>query len=170
MSRVQPARRIIFSLATVTPSSIGRSLALPPSSFSSALLPLELLTRSDKQRILPWLRLVVKSVHARQIAFRNQLRLGLKPVLHVVPLLRALVHISEIRSSGDLILGGRELIFESLLFLNRGQTGRDWRLLISLLVELVVFHKAVAPTGLKSRSAPSLTASRVSFTKTADFS
>jgi len=42
----------------------------------------------------------MKAVNPGEVAFRQQLRLGIQPVLHITPGLRALVDIKEVRPSG----------------------------------------------------------------------
>ena len=58
-------------------------------------------TRGDPRRIV--LSAVMKAVNPGKIAFRQQLLLGFQPVLHIVPGLRALVHIIEVGSSGHFV-------------------------------------------------------------------
>jgi hypothetical protein len=50
-----------------------------------------------------FLRFVVKSMCAGAIAFRDQLRLGIQPVLHMLALRRTLVHIAKIGPPGDFV-------------------------------------------------------------------
>ena len=57
------------------------------------------------------LRPVMKTMNARLVAFRDQLRLSLKPVLHLVAVLRTLVHISEICPPGHFLRFRRESNF-----------------------------------------------------------
>ena len=49
------------------------------------------------------LRLVVKPMNPGEVAFRDQFRLGLQPVLHIVPGQRTLVHITEVGPSGHFV-------------------------------------------------------------------
>ena len=51
----------------------------------------------------PDLRLIVKPVRAGTVALGDQFRLRRQPMLHLVPRLRALIHISEVRLSGYFI-------------------------------------------------------------------
>ena len=45
----------------------------------------------------------MNTVSPGKVPFREQMRLGLQPVLHIVPGLRTLVHITEVGSSGHFI-------------------------------------------------------------------
>ena len=45
----------------------------------------------------------MKTVNPSEVAFRDQLRFGLQPVLHIVAGLRTLVDISEVCPSGHFI-------------------------------------------------------------------
>ena len=45
----------------------------------------------------------MKTVNPGEVALCDQLCLGLQPVLHIVPRLRALVHIIEVCNSGDFV-------------------------------------------------------------------
>jgi hypothetical protein len=45
----------------------------------------------------------MKTVNPGQVAFRDQLLLGLQPVLYLVPGLRTLVHITEVGPSGHFV-------------------------------------------------------------------
>ena len=58
-------------------------------------------TLGDPGRFI--LRPVMEAVNPGEVAFREQLGLGLQPVLHIVPGLRALVHITEVRPSGHFV-------------------------------------------------------------------
>ena len=49
------------------------------------------------------MRVVMKTVDPGEIAFRKQLRLGLQPMLHMVPVQRTLAQITEVCPSGDLV-------------------------------------------------------------------
>ena len=55
------------------------------------------------------LRLVMKSVDAGPVAFFEQLRLGLQPMLHVVSRARTLVHVTEVCFSGNFVSRGRKI-------------------------------------------------------------
>ena len=46
---------------------------------------------------------VMKTVDPGEIAFRNQLRFGLQPMLHMMPVQRTLTQIIEVCPSGDLV-------------------------------------------------------------------
>jgi hypothetical protein len=46
---------------------------------------------------------VMKTVNPSKVAFRDQLRFGRQPVLHIVPGLRPLVHVIEVCPSGHFI-------------------------------------------------------------------
>ena len=45
----------------------------------------------------------MKTVDPGEVAFRKQLRLGLQPMLHMVPVQRTLAQIIEVCPSGDLV-------------------------------------------------------------------
>jgi len=45
----------------------------------------------------------MKTVNPGEFAFREQLRLGLQPVLHIVSGPRTLVHITEVGPSGHFV-------------------------------------------------------------------
>ena len=45
----------------------------------------------------------MKTVNPGKLAFREQLRLGLQPVLHIVPGERTLVHITEVGPSSHFV-------------------------------------------------------------------
>jgi len=45
----------------------------------------------------------MKTMSPGEIAFREQLRLSLQPVLHIMPGQRTLVHISEVGSPGHFV-------------------------------------------------------------------
>ena len=47
--------------------------------------------------------LVMKTVNPSEVAFRDQLRFGRQPVLHIVPGLRTLVDIIEVCPSGHFV-------------------------------------------------------------------
>jgi len=49
------------------------------------------------------LRPIVKTMHPREIAFRDQIRLRLQPMLHLVTKLRTFIFIDKISSSGHFI-------------------------------------------------------------------
>ena len=45
----------------------------------------------------------MKTVHAGEVALGEKLRLGLQPVLHIVPGQRTLVNISEVGPAGHFV-------------------------------------------------------------------
>ena len=49
------------------------------------------------------LRLVVKAVDTSQIPFRDQIRLGLQPMLHLVTGLRTFIFIGEVSFPGHFV-------------------------------------------------------------------
>ena len=49
------------------------------------------------------LRFVVKTVNPGEVAFRDQFRLGRQPMLHVAPLRRTFVQISEVGPPGNFV-------------------------------------------------------------------
>jgi len=53
----------------------------------------------------------MKTVDAREIAFRDQIRLGLQPMLHLVTGLRTLIFIGKVGFSGHFIRRGSEINF-----------------------------------------------------------
>jgi hypothetical protein len=79
-------------------------------------------------------------MHAGEVAFREQLSLSLKPMLHLVAGQRTLVHITEVCPSGHFVRGGRKISFSLAQGCNRGWlwcAGRFW---VSVLGEFIVFH------------------------------
>jgi len=78
-------------------------------------------TRFENQRCLTPLvaaqldlRLIVKPMSAGAVAFRDQFRLRRQPMLHFVPRLRTLVHITEVRFSGYFIRRWRQFDFRTV--------------------------------------------------------
>ena len=58
-------------------------------------------------------------MNAGEFAFREQLRLGRQPMLHFVPLLRTLVHITEVGPSGHFVRCRRKINFVFVCFRRR---------------------------------------------------
>jgi hypothetical protein len=52
---------------------------------------------------------IVKAVNPRPVALVNDLRFGIQPMLHIVALSRACVHIGEISLARHLVRAGREI-------------------------------------------------------------
>jgi hypothetical protein len=82
----------------------------------------------------------MKTVNPGEVAFRNQFRLGLQPVLHLVPGQRPLVHISEVCPSGHFVRGRRKINFVLVCFLNCSRPRCINRLLVLILGEIFVSH------------------------------
>jgi hypothetical protein len=49
-----------------------------------------------------------------EIAFREQVRLGFQPMLHVSSRQRAIVHVTKVSPSGDFVRGWHEIISTSV--------------------------------------------------------
>ncbi len=52
---------------------------------------------------------IMKTVNPGEVAFREQFRLGLQPVLHIMPGQRTLVHITEVCPSGHFVRRRRKI-------------------------------------------------------------
>ncbi len=50
-------------------------------------------------------------MNAREVAFRDQFRLRRQPMLHMLPLQRTVVHITEVGSSRHFVGGRRKVDF-----------------------------------------------------------
>jgi hypothetical protein len=64
----------------------------------------------------------MKTVSPREVPFREQMRLRLQPVLHIVSGQRTLVHISEVGSPGHLVRR-RHKVNSALVYVR----SRSWR-------------------------------------------
>jgi len=86
----------------------------------------------------------VKTVNACLIAFRDQIRLRLEPVLHLVAGQRTLIHIAEVSFPGHFIRCGRETHFDWIRSIRR-----FWGLRLRIFI---MFHNASA--GAAGMAAP----------------
>jgi len=88
----------------------------------------------------------MESVSASEFAFGHQVRLGLQPMLHIVPRERALVHVAEVCPSSDFFRGWGEIdrSFAKVRSRDRWRFTK-WGFGLMLAVRrFVVFHTRIA--------------------------
>ena len=82
----------------------------------------------------------METVNPGEIPFREQIGLGLQPVLHIVSGQRTLVHITEVRPPGDLVRRRHKVNFPLVYLRSRSWrqcTGWPWVLVMG---RFIVFH------------------------------
>ncbi len=83
----------------------------------------------------------MKTVNPGQVAFLEQLRLGLQPVLHLVPGQRTLVHITEVGPTRHFIRRRRKIRSALVQVRDRTRPRRTGWSLVLILGEFIVFHE-----------------------------